>query len=134
MGSLRRQLSVAAASLLTPAGPAFAATCAQMRPNWVPGVPASAWDELIALMSTPPSLVLILASLLAIRFGHQWGALIVVLGWTVWVSFVAMSTPDPDRLAAMQEGCIGSPTLFIAAVAAICVGMILYTTRRAARL
>lgn len=133
MGSFRRQL-IASVGMLVAAGPAQAATCAQMRPNWTPGVPASAWDELIALMSTPPSLVLILASLLAIRFAHQWGALIVVLLWTLWVSFVAMSAPDPDRLAGIQEGCIGSPTLFIAAVAAICVGMILYTTRRAARL
>lgn len=133
MGSFRRQLTVAAVMLIA-AGPAHAATCAQMRPHWTPGVPATAWDELIALMSTPPSLILILASLLAIRFAHQWGALIVVLLWTLWVSFVAMSTPDVGRLAGMQEGCIGSPTLFIAAVAAICVGMILYTTRRATRL
>lgn len=133
MGSFRRQLTAAALTLIA-TGPAHAATCAQMRPNWTAGVPATAWDEFIALMSTPPSLVLILASLLAIRFAHQWGALVVVLLWTLWVSLVAMSSPDADRLAAMQEGCIGSPTLFIAAVAAICVGMILYTTRRAARL
>lgn len=132
MGSFRRQLG--AATLMLAASPSYAEVCAQMRPNWTPGAPASAWDELIALMSTPPSLVLILASLIAIRFAHQWGALIVVLLWTLWVSLVAMSSPDAARLAALQEGCIGSPTLFIAAVAAICVGMILYTTRRAARL
>ena len=132
MGSFRRQLGTA--TLMLAASPSYAEVCAQMRPNWTPGVPASAWDELIALMSTPPSLVLILASLIAVRFAHQWGALVVVLLWTLWVSLVAMSSPDAARLAALQEGCIGSPTLFIAAVAAICVGMILYTTRRAARL
>ena len=40
---------------------------------------------------------------------------------------------DEARLEAVKEGCIGSPTLFIGVVAAICVAMILYTAPRAER-
>lgn len=109
---------------------ALAEICEKVRPTWTPGTQATAWGELIALMGTPPSLVLLLLTALAIRFRHQWGALIVTVIWTVWVSLVAMSGPDETRQAAINEGCIGSPTLFIAAVAAICVAMILYTVPR----
>ncbi|MEW9918317.1 hypothetical protein AB2B41_01770 [Marimonas sp. MJW-29] len=124
MGPLRGGLI--ATALLAPL-PAWAEVCDRMRPLWTPGTPATAWDELIALMITPPSLVLLLLSVLVLRFRHQWGALAVVMAWSLWVSFVALSTPDAARLHAISEGCIGSPTLFILAVAAICVAMILYT-------
>ena len=110
--------------------PAFAEVCDKVRPLWDPSAPATSWDELIGLMATPPSLALLVLSALAVRFRHQWGALIVVVAWSVWVSVVALSAPDEVRLAAIAEGCIGSPVLFIIAVAAICGAMILYTSRR----
>ncbi len=57
----------------------------------------------------------------------------MVVGWTFWVSLISMADPTGTREIARAEGCIGSPTLFIALVAAICVATILYTaslTRR----
>ena len=89
--------------------------------------------EALALFSSPAALVLLLASAICIRFRSQIGTLIVVLLWTTLVSLVAFRAPDESRLAAIGEGCIGSPTLFIAAVAAICGGMILYTSRQRER-
>ena len=129
MGPLRGGLILA----LLP-GAALAEVCAQVRPFWTPGAPATGWDELIGLMATPPSLVLLLLSALAIRFRQQWLTLGTVLLWSFWVSFVVLVSPDPTRLQAIEEGCIGSPTLFILAVAAICGGMILYTSRADTRL
>ncbi len=114
------------------ASPALAEVCDKIRPGW-DGAPASMLDEAIALMSTPPSLVLLLASALAIRLRHQWGALAVLIGWTIWISLLVFPTPDAAELAAIAEGCIGSPILFIAVVAAICVAMILYTIPRPKR-
>ena len=131
MGPVRRRL-IALPALMAPA-PAMAEVCDKVRPLWSPGSPATGFDELIGLMATPPSLALLVLSAIAVRFRHQWGALAVVVAWSAWVSVVALSAPDPIRQAAIAEGCIGSPILFILCVAAICGGMILYTTRRTER-
>jgi hypothetical protein len=133
MGPLRGRLTTAFAATILPL-PARAEVCDKVRPLWEPGTPATAWDELIGLMATPPSLLLLLVSMLALRFRHQWGVLVAVVGWSIWVSLVALSTPDDIRSAAIAEGCIGSPVLFILVVAAICGGLILFTTRRSERL
>lgn len=132
MGSLRGRVSAALALSLAPV-PALAEVCDKVRPLWTTGTPATAWDELIGLMATPPSLALLLMSAVAVRFRHQWGTLLVVVAWSAWVSVVALSAPDDIRQAAIAEGCIGSPVLFIIVVAAICGGMILYTSRRTER-
>lgn len=130
MGPFRRGLILALLPL-----PAWAGVCDKVRPFWTPGAPATGWDELIGLMGTPPSLILLVLSALAVRFRHQWGALVVVLLWTAWVSVVALVGLDGETQAlAIAEGCIGSPVLFIAIVAAICGGMILYTAPRETRL
>lgn len=108
-------------------GAASAEVCDKVRPLWTPGTEATVWTEMIALMGTPPSLVLLILTAVAVRFRHEWGALVLVLLWTGWISMVVFYGSDGDiQAAAVAEGCIGSPTLFIAAVAAICVGMILY--------
>lgn len=108
-------------------GAAWADVCDKVRPLWTPGAQATAWGEMIALMGTPPSLVLLVLSALAVRFRHEWGALVVVLLWTGWVSLLVFyNSGDDIQVAALQEGCVGSPTLFIAVAAAICIGMILY--------
>lgn len=105
----------------------LAEVCDKVRPLWTLGTQQTAWGELVALMGTPPSLVLLLLSALALRFRHEWGALIVVVLWTAWASLVVFADADDDiHLIAVQEGCIGSPSLFIAAVAAISVAMIVY--------
>ena len=110
---------------------ALAEVCDKVRPYWKPGTPATVWDELIGLMGTPPSLILLVASALAIRFKHQWAALAVVVLWTVWVSLITFpGARDDMQEHAIAEGCIGSPALFIGVVAAICVAMTLYTTPR----
>ena len=106
---------------------ALAEVCDKVRPHWTPGTGQTAWGEMIALMGTPPSLALLLLSAIALRFRHEWGALIVVVLWTMWASLVVFSGADGDiQRMALQEGCIASPSLFIAAVAAISVGMIVY--------
>lgn len=126
MGPVRRGLIAAAA--ITPA-PAWADICATLRPSW-DGMPVSAVHEAVNLLATPPALVLLLLTALAARFRHQWGALVVVLLWTGYATVLTMVDPGGTRAAAMAQGCIGAPTLFIAAVAAISVTLILYTVPR----
>lgn len=126
----RRATSRLIAGLLLLCCPAqlWAEVCDKERPLWTPGTPATALDEAMHLFANPLSLLLLLGTALAIRFRSQWGGLAVVVGWVglmSLVSFVEVS-PDITRLA-INEGCIGSPILFMAAVAAICVGTILYT-------
>lgn len=106
-------------------GVALAQDCAVQRPAWE-GAPVGAVQEAVYLASTPAALVLFLGTIAAIRFKSQWGALAVVLGWTAFVTFLTMLAPAA-RKAAMAEGCVGSPALFIGIIAAICVGMIFYT-------
>ena len=126
MGSLRRGVTLA-----TLPGAAWAEVCDKVRPLWDGPAPATLWDEFIGLAGTPVSLALILASALAFRFRSQWGGLAVVVGWTIWVSMITFFSGDTEiHSAAIAEGCIGSPALFIGAVAAICVAMIIYTTPR----
>lgn len=109
---------------------AWAQNCADQRPNWVPGSDVTAVTEAIALLSSPFSLILIIATVLCIRFKSQWGSVIVVVLWTALVSLITFGDAG-GRAAGMAEGCIGSPSLFIAIVAALSVGLILYTAPRA---
>ena len=91
-------------------------------------------SEAIALFSSPPALILLIATAIAVRLRHQWGALVVVLGWTALVSFVSVFRPDAElHAAAVHEGCAGSAALFIGTVTAICIAMILYTAPRPSR-
>ncbi|MGH1576560.1 hypothetical protein [Planktotalea sp.] len=109
-----------------------AEVCDKARPDW-DGVPVSGVSEAIALASSPASLLLFALTLIAIRFRNQWGALLVLILWVGYGSLLTMADPTGIRALAQAEGCIGSPTLFIAAVTAICIGMILYTTPKEAR-
>jgi hypothetical protein len=106
--------------------------CAQNRPDW-DGIPVSGLQEALALATSPAGLILITLTLLAFRFRHQWGALVILVLWVGYVSLLTMADPTGTRALAQAEGCIGSPTLFIGAVAAICIGMIYYTTPSEAR-
>ncbi len=109
-----------------------AEVCDKARPNW-DGVPVTAIGEAIALAASAPSLVLFALTLLAIRLRHQWVALAVLILWVGFASLLTMADPTGIRVLGQAEGCIGSPTLFIAVVTAICIGMILYTTPKEAR-
>lgn len=111
-------------------GAAWAEVCDKERPNWVWGTEATAWTEMIGLFSSPFSLVLLIATAFVIRFRSSWGGLAITVLWTGLVSLLVFSEPDEVKLQAIKEGCIGSPTLFIAVVAAICVATILYTAPR----
>lgn len=103
--------------------------CAQVRPDW-DGGPVSAWSEAILLFGSPISLALLLCTALVLRFRTAWGGLIVFVAWSFAVSAVTFFDPTGGlRAAATAEGCIGSPTLFIALVAAIGIGTLLYTGR-----
>ncbi len=121
MGSIRRRL-ICVGLLGVPNG-AWAEVCDKQRPNW-DGLPVSAWSEMLALLQTPLALFLILTTALALRLRHQWLGLAVVVGWS---SYTMLMTTSDIRGAAIAEGCAGSPTLFIGLVAAICVGVVLYT-------
>ena len=119
-------LLVALAVLPTPA---LAEVCDKVRPLWDPanGL-ATVVDEAKHLALSPLALILIAATAIVVRLRSQWGGLAVVCGWSFFTYFVALpNTSDPVQQLALQEGCIGSPTLFIAVVAAICTATILYT-------
>ena len=125
MGSIRRRL-ILAATLVLPS-PAFAATCAELRPNW-DGTPVSTWGELLVLMQSPLAIFMLIASALAVRFRSEKGGLAVVVGWSIATYLVTgWGRADPDRMAAMAEGCTGSPAMFIAVAAIISIGVVLYT-------
>ena len=101
--------------------------CASFRPDWDGGT-VSALSEALLLVQTPAALVLLLASALVLRFRSAWGALAVFVGWSLLVSAFTFFDPTGGvRNAAMEEGCVGSPTLFIAVALGISVGLILYT-------
>ncbi|MEM8653388.1 MAG: hypothetical protein AAGF36_01480 [Pseudomonadota bacterium] len=106
--------------------PAFAQSCADQRPNWTPGTDVSALSEAVALFSSPVSLILLLATALCFRSRHQWGSVVVVVLWTTLVSLIVFADAG-GRAAGIAEGCIGSPGLYVVAVAALCVGLIFYT-------
>ena len=117
------------ATLPTAAG---AKVCDKERPDWN-GTPVTAVGEAIALFSNPVSLVLLMVTALAVRFRSQWGALAVCLAWTGWVSLVAFMDTGGIRSAALAEGCIGSPTLFIVIACTLCVAAVIYTAPRPAK-
>ena len=89
--------------------------------------PATAISEAIALASMPLSLILVLIPALALRFRSQWGGLAAVAGWSVLISYIAFWSDQSARFAAAQQGCVASPALFIALVAAICLAIVIYT-------
>ncbi len=111
------------------ATPAMAEVCDTLQPGW-DGAPATAVTEAMALFLSPIGLVLLVATALAIRVKSVWGGLVTVVCWTVFVTFVVQYDPGNMRQMAMTEGCVGEPTLFIAATIAICVVTILLTAPR----
>ena len=123
MGSFRRRLIIAA-PLAVSAAPAWADTCAEMRPGW-DGMPVSAFDELLFLAQSPIVLILVLLTALALRFRSEWGGLVVVVGWSIATYLVTQW--GGSQTDAATEGCVGSPALFIAVAAAISIGVVLYT-------
>ena len=126
MGSIRRRLIAALA--LAPS-PVLAKVCDKERPNW-DGTPVSAIGEAIVLFSTLPSLALIAATLIVLRYKSVWGGLAVVVAWTALVSIINSERINSLRKAAVDEGCIGPNTLFIAITIAICIAIVLYTAPR----
>ena len=130
MGSLRRGLALAFAPLLLPL-PAWAEVCSSVRPTW-DGTPLSALDEAVVLFASIPALALLVASVLVIRSKHQWAGLGVVALWVILASMISFGDTEVQRQA-IVEGCIRPNALFIVAVAAICVAIILYTAPRPKR-
>ena len=125
MGPVRRGLILA----LLP-GTAWAEVCDKVRPFWTPGTPATAVDEALHLAASPLTLVLLVGTALAVRFRSAWGGLAVVCCWSALVGLIAFVPgffSSGVHQLGVQEGCIGSPALFIGVVAAICVATILYT-------
>jgi hypothetical protein len=123
ISSMKFGALLAAVSLIPNA--AWAEVCDKITPDW-DGTKATTLSEALHLFSSLPAVVLILATAIAIRFRSQWGGLAVVCGWSFMTYFFALGANDVQSMA-RAEGCIGSPTLFIALVAAISVATILYT-------
>ncbi|MDZ7709438.1 MAG: hypothetical protein U5K36_04635 [Roseovarius sp.] len=125
----RRLLPTAALTLLP--APALADACATLRPGWPAGTQATEWTEALYHFSSVPALILLIATALTIRFRSQWGGLAVTVFWSAFVALIVWGRFGDDpaglRKSAIEEGCLGSPTLFIAAVTAICIATILYT-------
>ncbi|GGX43676.1 hypothetical protein GCM10007385_09490 [Tateyamaria omphalii] len=107
----------------------WAGVCDKERPGW-DGAPVGAIGEATNLFLSPAGVALLLLSLVALRFRHQWIGLVAVILWTVFITVITMADPTGVRALAMVEGCVGPPTLFIVAVAAICVGIVLCTKPR----
>lgn len=113
---------------------ALAEVCDKIRPNWEPGFPATAFGEALYLFTTLPAIILLMASLLVVLKRSQWGALALVVLWSGLVSIITFVEDPLVDEQALAEGCVGSPALFIVAVAAICIAMILITMPRETRL
>lgn len=124
MGSIRRRLATAFLFLVPTS--AAAEVCDKVRPFWSGGE-ATALGEAVALFATPPALILILVTLVSLRFRSTWGGLTAIIGWSTLLTFLVTRTPTQIENLAIEEGCIGPNTLFIVAVVAICVGTVLYT-------
>ncbi|MEL6618072.1 MAG: hypothetical protein AAFY39_00275 [Pseudomonadota bacterium] len=124
---MKRVLLILTGLLFAP--PALADVCATARPGWN-GTPATALHEAMNLFLSPAGLVLLALSIIALRFRSQWIGLATIILWTGFITVVTMADPTGIRPQAMAEGCIGAPTLFIVAVAAICVAIVLYTRPR----
>lgn len=129
MGSLRGRLALLWASAALFPSAAVAEVCDKVRPLWAPSSgPASAWDELIALLSLPIPLSVTALTILALF--TRW-RLLTVISALLWVGLAAVvaldhygPVLDDVRYFAIKEGCIGSPHLFIALAIAICAGMV----------
>ena len=130
MGPIRRRLTAAAAALLASANMAFAQACETLRPNW-DGVPLSAFDEAIVLFASIPAMALLVASAIVVRTRNQWAALGIVVLWVILASIVSFGDTDIQQ-EAMIEGCMGSTTLYLAIVGAICIALVAYTAPRKA--
>ena len=99
--------------------------CDAFRPGW-DGTPVGAWAEAVALFASPAALVLLAATALVVRLRSPWGAAAVCVGWSLLVSGVTVfDMSGGQRRAAMAEGCVGSPVLFVAFVSALCVAAVL---------
>ena len=86
----------------------------------------SAFGELLFLLQSPIVLVLILLTAVAVRFRSEWGGLAVVVGWSI-ATYLVTGWGGGTQTAAMAEGCVGSPALFIAVAGILCIGVVLYT-------
>ncbi|MDA7429658.1 hypothetical protein PGB28_14410 [Primorskyibacter aestuariivivens] len=130
MGSFRRGLIAGLAVL---PGTAWAEMCTQLRPGW-DGTPATQVTEALGLFTSPLVLFLLAALGVAVAFRHAMGTALVALLWSFFISYLILPDQSGLRAAAVEEGCIASPTLFIALSAAICTVAVIYTFRREKRL
>jgi len=126
-----RPLPLAVAGLVALPRPALPEAGATLRPGSSAGMPASAWTEALHRGPSLPALALLIATAVAVRFRSPWGGLGVTVLWSVLVAVVVWrrfgDDPTGLRKSAIEEGCLVSPTLFVAAVTAICIALILYT-------
>ncbi|MDX1785439.1 MAG: hypothetical protein R3210_04880 [Roseovarius sp.] len=126
MGPIRGRLITALMCSLP--GVAFADVCRSQRPEWN-GQPVTIWGEALALFSSPAALFLLAASAVAVALRSQSGALVVCVLWS-FLALGIISFDPKTRALAVNEGCVGSPILFIEVIALLSGAMIVYTSRR----
>lgn len=126
MGSFRRGLIFFFA--LAPSI-AFAEVCDKERPAWN-GVPVSAWEDLIFLSTHVlfwPVWIALAAAIVLKRT-----SLTIIAGTIAALHTLLQLSQLTDTItrAAIREGCIASPPLFIGLCAAICLASIYLALRR----
>lgn len=87
--------------------------------------------EFLYFLQTPLVLLLVLATALAVRFRREWAGVAVVVGWSLG-TFLLTGTGGSYGVMDLGrvEGCVGSPSIFIAVAVAVCIGVVLYTAPR----
>ena len=116
--------------------PAWANTCAQIRPKWDPASgPVSAWGEAVIALSSPMGVVCLGALALAILTLRGSWLLAAGVGAASFGALLHMTnlTEDPLEISssAATEGCTGPTSIAVAICAAICLICAgIYTAKR----
>ncbi|MEM7269930.1 MAG: hypothetical protein AAF401_11835 [Pseudomonadota bacterium] len=120
----------AGAVIALSAPPALAEVCDKERPNWN-GEPVDWVDNLFGFLFTPLGtfFVLAAAAVTILKNDKHRRAAFGVTALAGAISLWEVLAPDPVRLAAIAEGCIGGPTEIVICIAAL-LGLSLRTTLR----
>lgn len=120
MGPLRRRLTTAA-PLLLPA-PAWAGTCATIRPDWTAAAGPQGWlAETAYILASPPALILFLLLALALVIPRLWLAIPAALLTLAFAALLTVSRQSDMAALAQSEGCLATalPATILLVLAAL---------------
>ena len=120
MGSVRR-IIIFFWPLLFWAQPLFAEVCDKERPDWSPlDSPQTAISELVMFLTGPIGIFISLMTIANLCLNTRWFS-IFMLGLSLLLTFsIMVESSNHITLAAIREGCMASPVLFILFLIAIC--------------